>query len=341
MRYPENLKPGGTIGFAAPSFGAYIEPYRTCFLRADEVFQAMGYKTIKGPNVFKGDGIGISTDPLSCGRELTEMYASQDNDVLISVGGGELMCETISHLDLEKIGKAQPKWFMGYSDNTNFGFLLPTLFDTVSLYGPCASDFSMVPWHGSLRDYLNILTGDSLLSHGYDFWEKEPLKGTDDPFAAYNCTEPTEVVKHNWDGTPISGRFLGGCLDILVNLCGTRFDQVKAFTEKYKEDGIIWFLEACDLTVYAMRRAFWELMEAGWFDTAKAFIIGRPLLYDQNIGGLDRHTAVTGILDELDVPIILDADLGHLPPMMPFINGGYGTLSPYKDNNIMVIYEKK
>ena len=148
MKYPENLKPGGTIGFAAPSFGAYIEPYRTCFLRADEVFQAMGYKTIKGPNVFKGDGIGISTDPASCGKELTEMYASKDNDVLISVGGGELMCETISHLDLEKIGRAQPKWFMGYSDNTNFGFLLPTLFDTVSLYGPCASDFSMGPWHG-------------------------------------------------------------------------------------------------------------------------------------------------------------------------------------------------
>ncbi len=341
MKYPSFLPENGTIGFVAPSFGAFIEPYHTCFLRTLELFRNMGYKTLLGPNVFEGSGIGISSTPENCGRELTDFYCREDSDILISVGGGELMCESISHLDLEQLRKAAPKWFMGYSDNTNFGFLLPTLFDTVSIYGPCASDFSMEPWHDSLYDCMGLLTGKKLTVHGYDSWEKIQLKDETSPFAPYNCTEKTVVIKKNWDGQPLSGRFLGGCLDCLVNLCGTRFDQVKAFTEKYKEDGIIWFLESCDLNVYSMRRAVWELKEAGWFSHAKAFIIGRPLQFDQDFGGLDRFSAVMGILGELDVPVILDADLGHLPPMMPLINGGYGTITPYKDTNIQIHFSLK
>ena len=31
MRFPDFLKPNGTIGFAAPSFGCAIEPYRSAF----------------------------------------------------------------------------------------------------------------------------------------------------------------------------------------------------------------------------------------------------------------------------------------------------------------------
>ena len=38
MRYPAFLPEQGTIGFVAPSFGAYIEPYHTAFLAALEQF---------------------------------------------------------------------------------------------------------------------------------------------------------------------------------------------------------------------------------------------------------------------------------------------------------------
>ena len=191
------------------------------------------------------------------------------------------------------------------------------------------------------RGFSCLLTGRNLSFHGYEFWEKEELKNETSPFAPYNCTEKTQVVKHNWDGSPLSGRFLGGCLDCLVNLAGTRFDKVKDFAEKYRDDGIIWFLESCDLNVFAMRRAFWELKEAGWFSHAKAFIIGRPLQFDLSFGGLDRFSAVLGILDELNVPVILDADLGHLPPMMPLVNGGYGTITPWHEHNIQIRFELK
>ena len=63
MRYPEFLKPGGTIGFAAPSFGCSIEPYRSAFNHALEVFRRDGYQLQLGPNAYAGDGIGISSSP--------------------------------------------------------------------------------------------------------------------------------------------------------------------------------------------------------------------------------------------------------------------------------------
>jgi muramoyltetrapeptide carboxypeptidase LdcA involved in peptidoglycan recycling len=37
--------------------------------------------------------------------------------------------------------------------------------------------------------------------------------------------------------------------------------------------------------------------------------------------GLDHIRAVTDALAELEVPILLDVDIGHLPPMIPLISG--------------------
>lgn len=119
----------------------------------------------------------------------------------------------------------------------------------------------------------------------------------------------------------VSGRLLGGCMDCLVNLTGTRFDKTKDFIERYKEDGILWFLEACDLNVFSIRRAMWQMEQAGWFEHVKAFLIGRPLCFGQDMMGLDPYQAVLPVALSHHVPVIMDVDLGHLPPMMPLIVG--------------------
>lgn len=38
------------------------------------------------------------------------------------------------------------------------------------------------------------------------------------------------------------------------------------------------------------------------------------MLFDQPMMGLDQYRAVTDILGKYQVPIIMDADLGHLHP---------------------------
>ncbi len=318
MRYGAFLKDHGRIGFVAPSFGCATEPYRTAFDGAIKKFDEMGYQTVLGPNCRAESGIGISNTPELCAKELEEYYCADTTDVLISCGGGELMCEILPHLHFEKIRNAPPKWYMGYSDNTNFTFLLPTICDTAAIYGPCAGAFGMEPWDASIGDAFAVLKGERLTVDGYEKWELESLKDETHPTVPYNLTEKRVLFGED---ARFSGRLIGGCLDILTNLVGTAYDRVEEFQDRYKEDGIIWFMEACDLNVFSIRRALWQMKEAGWFTNARGFLIGRPRIFDEPMMGLDRHTAVTGILGDLHVPIIQDLDIGHLPPMVPLICG--------------------
>lgn len=330
MRYPKNLQTNGTIGFVAPSFGCRIEPYRSGFENAQKKFKELGYQLQLGPNCYEGSGIGISNTPEKCARELMEYYCSPENNCLISCGGGELMCEILPYMDFEKMKNAEPKWYMGYSDNTNMTYLLATLCDTAAVYGPCAAAFGMEPWHPAIQDALGVLTGEVKKLSGYDKWEKESLKNEENPLAPYNVTEPGVIrsfvgrEETKKQSLQFQGRFLGGCMDCLVNLLGTRFDKTKEFIEKYKEDGIIWFLEACDLNVFSIRRAMWQMEEAGWFEHVKGFLIGRPLCFGQEMMGLDAYQAVLEVAGRKNVPVILDVDLGHLPPMMPLVVGSIG-----------------
>lgn len=341
MRYAGFLEAGGTIGFVAPSFGCNIEPYKSAFINAQSRFEKMGYRLDLGPNCYAGEGIGISNTPQACGKELTEYYLSEQNDCLISVGGGELMCEILDYVDFQAIAKADPKWYMGFSDNTNMTYLLTTLCDTASIYAPCAPAFGMVPWHASIRDAYQVLTGKKLTVHGYPKWERESWKNEENPLLPYHVTE--KRVLRFYDGTsdskkeiqtgeeipPVSfqGRLLGGCMDCLVNLLGTRYDKTPEFVEKYREDGIIWFLESCDLNVFGIRRAMWQMEHAGWFQHVKGFLIGRPLCYGQEMMGLDAYQAFLEVAARKNVPVIMDVDLGHLPPMMPLIVGSMGKVT--------------
>lgn len=124
----------------------------------------------------------------------------------------------------------------------------------------------------------------------------------------------------------IEGRLIGGCMDCLVNLLGTKYDKVTEFAEQYKEDGFLWFLESCDLNVMAIRRAIWQMKNAGWFSHVKGFLIGRPAVFGQEMMGLDQYHAVCDLLAELEVPVIMDADIGHLSPMMPLVCGSHATV---------------
>ena len=368
MRYPDFLAPNGTIGFVAPSFGCATEPYKTAFDNAQRRWKEAGYKLKLGPNCYAQEGIGISNTPDKCGVELTEYYCSTQNDVIISCGGGELMCETLDYVDFEKIKQANPKWYMGFSDNTNMTFLLTTLCDTASIYGPCASAFGMEPWHKSIQDAMELLTGKSLGFEGYDKWEKEWLKDEEHPLLPYNVTEPSVIKYILPDGKTnvenlkcgngyvasaaskdnemqsggaescsnkgndgqieidFSGRLLGGCMDCLVNLLGTKYDKVTEFTARYKDDGILWFLESCDLNVMSIRRAMWQMEHAGWFEHCSGFIIGRPLCHGQEMMGLDQYQAVYEVIRKYNVPVMMDLDIGHLSPMMPIICGSMGRI---------------
>ncbi len=326
MRYPKFLTNTDTIAFVAPAFGCSIEPYKSAFNNGIERLKTLGHPIKLGPNCYVGEGIGISNKPELCAKEFMDMWCEDESAALFSCGGGELMCEILPYLDYEKIKKAEPKWFMGYSDNTNLGLLLAPICDTAWVYGPNGPAFGMEPWHCSVQDAYDLVRGTKLTMESYDGWQLESLKTEEEPLVPYNITEQPSIRTVNM-GEAFSGRLLGGCMDIVANLIGTRFDKVNEFVDRYAEDGIIWFLEACDLNLMSIRRALWSMEQAGYFRHVKGFIIGRPLHYGEEAFGLDRYSAVTSVLEKFGVPIVLDMDLGHLPPTMPLVNGAMATVA--------------
>ncbi|MBQ8292344.1 MAG: LD-carboxypeptidase [Bacilli bacterium] len=334
MKYPAFIKKNDKIAYVAPSFGCTFDPYLTRMNASIDNLKELGFRIECGPNVDKALVIGRSNTKEACADEINYYFQNQETKALLSVGGGEIMNEILPHINF-KILSENPKWFMGYSDNTNLTYLLPTICDVASIYGPNAPSFGIKPYHEYLQDTMGLLTGEKLWINNYSKWEKIDNQKKENPLDPLVLTEDTIMTSFPKDELKFKGRLLGGCLDILVGFVGTEFDKTKEFIEKYQNDGIIWFIEACDLNTMGIRRAFVQLDRAGWFKNAKGFLIGRPLSGLDDYLGLNRFDAVKEAVEKYNVPIIFDVDLGHLPPSMPIITGSLGEVT-FKDNHLKI-----
>ena len=345
IRRPQSIKKGSTIGVTAPSYGAATEPYSLRYPIAKTKIEDRGYRILEGETVFKGDGLGISTDPVTTARELMKFYESDECDAIISAGGGELMNETITGVDFNRLKNCRPKWFMGYSDNTNFIFPMVTIAGVQGIYGPCFGGFAK-EWERTEFDSFALLEGTKSVFEGINKFVDPTLPMsmpenkvggvhvyTDKELMApydLNANRHLKYFGCEDEHVRMDGLLLGGCLDILANLVGTRFDRVKDF--KRENQRIIWVFEACDLSPMSIRRSLWNLREAGWLKDAAGFIIGRPYAsWKQNMLGVDQYNAVTDVLSGIGAPMLMDVEIGHVEPMLPVIIGAEAVIEAAED----------
>ena len=227
--------------------------------------------------------------------------------------------EMLEYLDYELI-KANPKWIQGYSDNTGLIYPITTICDMATVYSGNVGDYGMSLWHEGIKNNLKLLEGKNIEQKEFDLFENEYVKKVTG-YEGYNLTDKVkyEFVSEN-KSENFTGRLLGGCLDVLIMLCGTRYDKTAEFVRKYKEDGIIWYLESFDLSSARIQCALWQLKEAGWFEGAKGFLFGRPCFFREEYE-TDFNEAVKTALDSLNLPIITGCDIGHRPPRLTMING--------------------
>ena len=66
----------------------------------------------------------------------------------------------------------------------------------------------------------------------------------------------------------------------------------------------------------------------------------RPLCFGEEMMGLDQYRAVLSTAEKYRVPVIMDADLGHLPPAMPIVSGALAELT-YEKKQLSIRYEYK
>jgi muramoyltetrapeptide carboxypeptidase LdcA involved in peptidoglycan recycling len=329
---PKFLNDNSKLYFVAPSFGCTTFPYEERLLKAMRELEVLGYQIKLGKNCFKSEGIFASASPMERAEEFMEAYKS-DCDAIISVGGGELMVEMLDYVNFEQIKNLPPKWFMGFSDNTNLTYTLTTLCDIETIYGvnaPRFYDLSLV----DAKDSLRMLHGESYFE-GYQMFELNEIE-EEKPFNKINFDTNKIITPFKYTHA-FEGIMLGGCLDCLVGLCGTKYDKTNEYIKKHKDEGVIFYLESCDLNPISYRRALIQLKNAGWFDNVKGFVIGRAYHYGEEIMGVSFESSTIDILSSFNVPILINVDLGHLKPSMPIRNGAKAKVT-YENSNIIIEY---
>lgn len=156
----------------------------------------------------------------------------------------------------------------------------------------------------------------------------------------YNLTEKTEWKNlYGKRKIKIKGRTLGGCLDIIREFFGTKYDNINNYIEKHKEEGIIWFLECFEMTSPEVYRVLWQMKNAGYFNNCSGIIFGRPCMIREDYG-MSFNQAVEEALESLDIPIICDADIGHIPPQMAIVNGGILEITSEDGKGVVKTYHE-
>ena len=317
MLYPAFPKVGSgdCIGVFAPSAGVghKLESFDTSLRTISEC----GY-SIKEQGNLRADALRPDTG-MNRARDFASLVADPSVKTIISAAGGEFCLETLPYIDAELFAE-NPKWFCGASDPTSILYYLTTKLDIATIYGFNAGTFDWNPLHKFQENALSIIQGDIVKQGSFDKYDNNrdfsksgvSLEG-DVYWNLYNADD---------NGIDISGRLIGGCSDVLSSVIGTPYDHTEAFLERYKDEGIIWYFDPFEANPISLHLTMLQFKYAGWFDNAKAVIIGR-IMFD---GGYSTEDFAELLKDDFDCPFVLNADIGHVKPCMTLVNGSYANI---------------
>lgn len=338
MKYPEFLKNGDKIILTALSAGVHRKDIdkKNKYLKAVENLEKEGFLVEMQEHCLKQRAHRSASAKIR-GKKFNEAYFKEDCKMVFNVSGGDFQYETMPYINYKKIKESPARWVQGYSDTTHITFLLTTLCDVASVYGNGLSEFGMYELNESAKRNLELLKGNTQTQ--FNFEKYGEIKNEDDIYAfpEYKNDVQWKSLRGEKEVT-ISGRLIGGCQDVVNRIVGTKYDKVKKFLHKYKDDGFVWYLEtfASDSGRFMMELN--QLKMAGYFKYCKGIVFGRPLFYNEEFLGISYETAIKKVLGKLNVPIIYDADIGHVKPMITLINGSITTFK-YKEGKCEIITE--
>lgn len=320
MKYPNFIKPGDTIGVTAPSAGITEKDF-TRLNNVKNNFNKLGYKYIETENVRRSIK-GRSADAKVRAEKFMQLWENDDVSAIIMATGGDFLAEILGFLDFDKISTGKLKWIQGYSNITVLSYIFTTMLDIATIYGPNIKAFGMENLYRNLIDSISLMEGKEIIQQSFEKCEdKDNYEEKANPLDGYKLSINTcwKSLKKE-EKLNISGRCIGGCMDDIINLIGTKYDFTKQYINKYKDDGIVWFLEIYEMSTSQIFRNLLQMKNAGYFEKCKGIIFGRPLIIKEEYD-MKFNDVLYEFFKDLNIPIIYDLDIGHVAPQMPIING--------------------
>lgn len=322
MQYPKFINNNATIGIVAMSSGVgnRIDDYE----KSISTFKDIGYKIVETESV-RNTGIASNSGEVRA-KELNDLFNNKDIDMIINAAGGDLCLESLPYIDFDNISKNK-KWIMGASDPTSILYILTTGYDIATIYGFNSTSFDDRPLHLCQKNAIEILRGNIITQNSFEKYESKPFM---------NDTRVLDT-KVNWNSLngdfKVTGRIIGGCIDVLRNLLGTPYDFTNKFINKYKDDGIIWYFDNFALSVEDFYLTLLQMQMSGWFKYTKAVILGRVCFPKSFNEDFEYKDALLKIFK--DIPIVTEACIGHIFPKMVIINGSYATIEVTGERGII------
>lgn len=322
LRFPAPLDHGDRIGVTAPSSGVEgVAAERIDFCIA--WLRQAGYEVVVGECM---DGAGITSGPAADrAAELTAMLCDPAIRCVIPPWGGETAVDLLDLLDWDALEKAAPTWLVGFSDISTVLLPVTTRLGWATLHGDNLADTPYEVPEG-LLGWLEMASGagphhqrDSGLVA--DWWGFEE----DHQAIVWKRVGQGRWSLHGADSLHVSGRLIGGCVETVCNLAGTPYGDVPAFGREHADDGLIVYLEAAGDEAATICRNLHGLRLAGWFEHARAILVGRTNAPDNRL--LTQREAVLDALGPLDLPVVFDLEIGHVPPHLPLVNGAMATVT--------------
>lgn len=323
--FPPLLKPGDTIGVTAPSagIGPELEPRLQFCL---QTLRERGFEVRLGECLRSTDM--VSAPAPARARELAGMLLDPSIQAVVPPWGGELLIDILPLLDFGALAATQPKWVVGYSDLTTFLFPYTLLTHVATLHGSNLLETPNRAAPDPLAHWLDVAAlapGATFEQGSARFYQAEPKDWAQWPdVTSFNVAEPVQWKHLHHEGDPgdalaVSGRLIGGCLDVIAMLAGTPYGDIDAFARACAPEGLLIYLENADGNTAQFCRLLHHARLAGWFGRANAVLIGRsagPALREFSV-----RDALLDALGDLPAPVIYDMDIGHCPPQLILVNG--------------------
>ena len=322
-RFPRPLVPGDRVAVTSPSSGVG-ERLRPRIEASIATLRERGYEVVVGECM--GDDLVVSAPKEQRAAELVSMLTDPQVAAVVPPWGGELAIDLLDQLDWDALAAAEPTWLVGWSDCSSILMPLTMRLGWATLHGWNLADTAYAAPDGLLHWLdLAVATGEvtqtspGLTRDGWDDYVGHP------EVTEMTLDRPTSWSVLGGGDTELSGVLVGGCVECVSPLAGTPYGDVPAYGRAHADEGLLVYLEVCEHGAYDAARQLHGLRLSGWFDHASGVLIGRTPAPDAE--KMTQQEAVADALGALDVPVVLDADIGHTQPNLALVNGASARVS--------------